>query len=70
MDTSQTLMSAGISIGSYIIYKLIQRYWIKSACHDSTIEITIVDKEATTTQQVEQVSQCIQKNSIPPNSEC
>jgi hypothetical protein len=45
MDTSQTLMSAGISIGSYIIYKLIQRYYIRSGCHDSTMEITIVDKE-------------------------
>lgn len=45
MDTSQTLFSAGISIASYILYKIAQRYYIKSGCHDSTIEITIVDKE-------------------------
>jgi len=69
MDTQQTLISAGISIGSYIIYKLIQRYYIKSGCHDSTIEITIVDKESTIPP-VEQVSQCIQTNNKPTNSEC
>jgi hypothetical protein len=45
MDTFQTLISAGISIASYLLYKAIQRYYIKSGCHDSTIEITIIDKE-------------------------
>ena len=69
MDTQQTLMSAGISIGSYIIYKLIQRYYIKSGCHDSTMEITIIDKEVTIPPTA-QVSQCIQTNNIPTNSEC
>jgi len=69
MDTQQTLMSAGISIGSYIIYKLVQRYYIRSGCHDSTMEITIVDKEATT-QPKEPASQCTQTNSIPTHSEC
>ena len=46
MDTNQTLTSAGISIGAYIIYKTIQRYYIRSGCHDQTLEITIVDKES------------------------
>ena len=69
MDTNQTLISAGISIASYIIYKIAQRYYIKSGCHDSTIEITIVDKESTNPQ-VESVSQHIQKNNIQTHSEC
>jgi hypothetical protein len=46
MDTRQTLISAGISIASYILYKIAQRYYIRSGCHNSTIEIVIVNKEA------------------------
>lgn len=53
MDTSQTLISAGISIASYILFKIAQRYYIKSGCHDSTIEITIVDKELRNPPEVE-----------------
>ena len=76
MDINQTLISAGISIASYIIYKIAQRYYIKSGCHDSTIEITIVDKELrneipeSTNPQVESVSQHTQKNNIQTHSEC
>ena len=46
MDTSQTLLSTGVSIASYILYKIAQRYYIRSGCHNSTIEIVIVNKEA------------------------
>jgi hypothetical protein len=46
METNQTLISAGISVGSYIVYKTIQRYYIRSGCHDKTLEITIVDKDS------------------------
>lgn len=46
MDTNQTLISAGISIGTYIIYKIAQRYYIRSGCHNSTIELVIVNREA------------------------
>lgn len=45
MDTSQTLFSAGISIATYILYKVAQRYYIRSGCHNKTLEISIVDKE-------------------------
>ena len=45
MDTSQTLASAGISFATYILYKLAQRYYFRSGCHNQTLEITIVDKE-------------------------
>jgi hypothetical protein len=46
MDTNQTLISAAISIGTYVFYKIAQRYYIRSGCHNSTIEIVIVNKEA------------------------
>jgi hypothetical protein len=46
MDKNQTLISAGISIATYILYKIAQRYYIRSGCHNSTIEIVIVNKEA------------------------
>lgn len=46
MDTNQTLFSAGLSIGTYILYKIAQRYYITSGCHNSTIEIVIGKKEA------------------------
>ena len=45
MDTIQVLISTAISIASYILYKMVQRYYIRSGCHDTTLEITIVDKE-------------------------
>ena len=45
MDTIQTLISSAISIGAYIIYKLIQRYYIKSRCNENNISIEIVKKE-------------------------
>jgi hypothetical protein len=47
MDVNQTLISSGITIGTYAIYKLIQfarRYYVTSACHDHTLEISIVEK--------------------------
>ena len=45
MDSQSALINAGISAGMYILYKIAQRYYIRSGCHDKTIEITIVDKE-------------------------
>jgi hypothetical protein len=45
MDTIQTLISSSISIGAYIIYKLIQRYYIKSRCNENNMSIEIVKKE-------------------------
>ena len=45
MDYSSILISSGISSGIYILYKLSQtfyyNYYIKSACHQNTLEITI-----------------------------
>jgi Tfp pilus assembly major pilin PilA len=46
MDTTQTLISSALSIGTYILYKIVQRYYIRSGCHNSTIEIVIGNKEA------------------------
>ena len=46
MDTPQTLISAGISIAAYILYKIAQRYYIRSGCYNSTIELVIVNREA------------------------
>jgi len=45
MDTIQTLISSAISIAAYIIYKLIQRYYIKSRCNENNMSIEIVKKE-------------------------
>jgi len=45
MDLNNTLISSAISIGTYIIYKIAQRYYIRSGCHNKTLELTIVDKE-------------------------
>lgn len=39
------LISSAISIGAYIIYKLIQRYYIKSKCNEDNISIEILKKE-------------------------
>ena len=44
MDITNTLVSSGITAGIYILYKLLQRYYIRSGCHDNTLEITITDK--------------------------
>lgn len=47
MDVNQTLISSGITIGTYGLYKIIQfarRYYITSACHDNKLEIEIVPK--------------------------
>ena len=46
MDTNQTLISAGISVCTYVLYKIAQRYYIRSGCHNSTIELVIVNREA------------------------
>jgi hypothetical protein len=45
MDTTQTLISSAISIGAYIIYKVIQRYYIKSRCNENNISIEIIRKD-------------------------
>lgn len=52
MDTNQALISSAISIGTYIVYKLAQRYYFRSGCHDNTLEISVVDKEAVEMTQV------------------
>lgn len=46
MDINQSLISTGISIGTYVLYKIAQRYYIRSGCHNSTIELVIVNREA------------------------
>jgi hypothetical protein len=45
MDATNTFISTGMSAGLYILYKMAQRYYFKSGCHNRTLEITIVDKE-------------------------
>jgi hypothetical protein len=49
MDTTQMLYSSGISIGAYCIYKIMQhlyhKYYLKSECHQRTLEITVIDRE-------------------------
>jgi hypothetical protein len=48
MDTNQMLYSSGISIGAYALYKFIQnlyhKYYLKSECHQRTLEITVVER--------------------------
>jgi len=43
------LYSSGISIGAYSIYKIIQhlyhKYYLKSECHQRTLEITVINRE-------------------------
>jgi hypothetical protein len=46
MDVNNTLASAGITAGGYILYKIAQRYYFTSGCHNRTLEITIVDRES------------------------
>ena len=47
MDVPQMLYSAGLSIGAYAIYKAFinfyNKYYLKSECHQRTLEITVVD---------------------------
>jgi low affinity Fe/Cu permease len=52
MDTNQInqmLYSSAISIGAYGFYKFVQnlyhKYYVKSECHQQTLEITIVEKD-------------------------
>jgi hypothetical protein len=49
MDTNQMLYSSAISIGAYGFYKFVQnlyhKYYLKSECHQQTLEITVVNKE-------------------------
>jgi hypothetical protein len=46
MNITDTLISSAITAGLYILYKLIQRFYIqKSECHNNTLEIVISDKE-------------------------
>ena len=49
MDIASLLISSGITIGSYIIYKLLQMYYFKSNCHENKIEIELYDKDANQT---------------------
>ena len=43
------LTSASISIGTYILYRAVlnfyNKYYIKSECHQRSIEISVVDTE-------------------------
>jgi hypothetical protein len=45
MDYPNILTNSGISIGLYISYKLAQRYYFRSGCHQNTLEITVIDRE-------------------------
>jgi hypothetical protein len=49
MDTIQTLISSSISIAVYVIYKIIQRYYIKKIlknhCNEEKISIEIIKKD-------------------------
>jgi hypothetical protein len=53
MDATNTVTSAAISVGMYVAYKVFQRYYLRSGCHDRTLEITIVDREVTRPPEVE-----------------
>lgn len=50
---NNTLISSGISAGLYILYKIVQRYYFRSGCHNNTLEITVVDKEEEKTATIE-----------------
>jgi hypothetical protein len=45
MDTTNTFISTGMSAGLYILYKMAQRYYFRSGCHNNTLEISIIDKD-------------------------
>jgi hypothetical protein len=55
MDTVNTLISSAISIGVYVLYKVAKKYYVRSGCHDSTLEITVVDRETDEKVSIEQV---------------
>jgi len=47
-NINNILISAGISIGTYGFYKFIQnlyhKYYLKSVCHEKSVELIIVDR--------------------------
>ena len=47
MDVNNSLVSSGITVSLYVIYKVVKRYTVKSECHKetNTIEIVIKDNE-------------------------
>jgi hypothetical protein len=49
MNTNDMLISTGISIACFILYKSVQRcytkYYLTSECHQRSIEIFVVDVE-------------------------
>ena len=47
MDVNNSLVSSGITVALYVIYKVVKRYTVKSECHKetNTIEIVIKDNE-------------------------
>jgi hypothetical protein len=49
MNTNDMLISTGISIACFILYKSVQRcytkYYLTSECHQRSIEIFVVDIE-------------------------
>jgi len=51
------LYSSAISIGAYGFYKFVQnlyhKYYLKSECHQQTLEITVVNKETETKVELE-----------------
>jgi hypothetical protein len=55
MDTVNTLISSAISIGVYVLYKVAKKYYVRSGCHDSTLEITVVDRDTDEKVSIEQV---------------
>lgn len=54
MNTENTLISSAISIGVYVLYKVAKKYYVRSGCHDSTLEITVVDRETDKKVDIEQ----------------
>jgi hypothetical protein len=57
MNTENTLISSAISIGVYVLYKVAKKYYVRSGCHDSTLEITVVDRATDEKVSIEQVKQ-------------
>jgi len=57
METNQMLYSSAISIGAYGFYKFVQnlyhKYYLKSECHQQTLEITVVNKDTETKVELE-----------------
>lgn len=53
MDIKQSIVTASISAVIYGIYKGIKAYSIRSSCHDSKLEIVIVDNNEETKEQEE-----------------